>query len=77
MRAPYWLLLFTVIAIDLCISKDLLISAVLQTPLSSNIIKSFKSNHLRFTLIQKTATHLKGNKICAIVNMISVEADFD
>lgn len=31
-RALYWLLLFTIIGIDLCIGKDLLISAVLQLP---------------------------------------------
>lgn len=28
-------------------------------------------------LIQKTAEHLKGNKICSVVNVISAEPDFD
>lgn len=60
---------FTIIGIDLCISKNLLISAVFQTPLNSNM-KSFYCNHRTSTLTQKTAGHLKENKIRASVNAI-------
>lgn len=60
---------FTIIGIDLCISKNLLISAVFQTPLNSNM-KSFYCNHGTSTLTQKMAGHLKENKIRASVNAI-------
>lgn len=64
---------FPVIGIDLCISEDLLMYAVLETTLTSNMTSLYSTHPLK----QEPAEHLKGNKICSVVQVISVEADFD
>lgn len=53
-------------------------SAEICSPSNSTELEqeSFSSNHHRSTLIQKTAEHLKGNKICTMANAMA-ESDLD